>query len=73
MIITERNGFNNSQVVDFEPEESDEEETDEQRQARIKRNKANLLQWVTEADFAQEFNMVKIANHPFMLEDEEET
>jgi hypothetical protein len=31
MIITERNGFNNSQVVDFEPEESDEEETDEQR------------------------------------------
>jgi hypothetical protein len=37
------------------------------------RNKASLLKWVTEADFAKEFNMVALSDHPFMLDEDEET
>lgn len=32
-----------------------------------------MLEWVTEADFAKEFNLVQLADHPFMLDEDEET
>ena len=52
---------------------SDLDEDEEQREVRIQKNKANLLKWVTEADFAQDFNILQLADHPFELEENEST
>lgn len=36
-----------------------------------KRNRLKVLEWVTKADFTYEFDLTKIANHPFALQEEE--
>lgn len=53
--------------------DSDLDESEEQKLVREAKNKANLLEWLTEADFAHEFNLLKLADHPFELDDDEET
>ena len=60
-------------VDPMDEEDTDLDEDKEQKEARQLRNKANLLKWVTEADFANEFDFVQLANHPFELSDNEQT
>jgi len=37
------------------------------------RNKTHLLRWVIGADFCNEFSLVSLGEHPFVLEEEEES
>ena len=45
-------------VAPMDDEDTDLDEDKDQKEARQLRNKANLLKWVTEADFANEFDFV---------------
>lgn len=37
------------------------------------KNKAFLLKWVTEADFTNQFSLTNLADHPFQLDESEQT
>ncbi len=71
--LTEPTNRHNMLIDQPDSGDSDLDESEEQKQIRSAKNKANLLEWVTEADFAKEFNLVQLAEHPFMLDEDEET
>jgi len=58
-------------VDPVDSDNSDPDESEDVRFARERKNKANLLQWVTDADFSREFNLLDLVNHPFQLDTDE--
>ena len=49
----------------FERYDSDESQNSSNDRLRDQKNKKYLLEWITQADFCKEFNLVSLCDHPF--------